>query len=518
MLDMISKNIKGDCMETPTELKPSDLDSAMESMHIGIVALDHKYQVRHFNPASLTILDLDRDQLVGTRSIDHWKVFKEDDSLFSPDDSVFLLPIQNRSHKPIIVGLKNRQGMDVWISLKSIKVSDSDGKIFTYILSFTEVTDLIRAKELLKKTGRQVLFEKQRYEKFIHGLNESMIVRICDNKGKILFANPKFCEITGFSIFEILGMSHQKTHSFLQDATIYDAIWKMVISGQIWKGEIRHGRADKSEYWTETTVIPFFKGDGELEQVMYIEFDVTSRKIAEQSLVATSKLASLGEMAAGVAHEVNNPLAIILSYIEEMEEKTQENELFAPAFLSDILKIKQTALRIASIVKSLRTFSRNVENDPFEFVDLKFIIDEALGLCKERFKQQGIEVRIENIPCVKMECRVPQVGQVFFNLLSNAFDAVSNQAKPWVEITAYQPDPHKICICVTDSGNGIEEHVASRIMQPFFTTKEIGKGTGLGLSISSGIALSHGGQLRLNHRHPNTQFVLELPLCQKKNI
>ncbi len=232
-----------------------------------------------------------------------------------------------------------------------------------------------------------------------------------------------------------------------------------------------------------------------------------------KELVLSSKMASLGEMAGGVAHEINNPLAIIrgkasfLMKLEAAGEVNQEN------LRGSLQKIVETADRIAKIVSGLRSFSRNAEKDPWQYVQLDQIVSDTLSLCAERFKHHGIELRVDAVPNLLLECRATQVSQVLLNLLNNAHDAIEKSGDRWVHLS-FIPTADKIQMCVTDSGNGIPPAVADKLMMPFFTTKEVGKGTGLGLSISRGIVEDHGGTLSLDRACRNTRFVMDLPLRQ----
>ena len=170
--------------------------------------------------------------------------------------------------------------------------------------------------------------------------------------------------------------------------------------------------------------------------------------------------------------------------------------------------------RVAKIVKGLRSFARNGSKDPMQEVETEKIISETLELCFERFKYGEIQLQITKIVSGKIICRESQISQVLLNLLNNAYDAVTEMPlkDKWVKVEVTESDVHNnILIYITDCGPGIPKDIASKILEPFFTTKETGKGTGLGLSISVGIVEEHGGKLYLDHGHDNTRFVLELP-------
>ncbi len=242
--------------------------------------------------------------------------------------------------------------------------------------------------------------------------------------------------------------------------------------------------------------------------------DLTEKKQQEMLVVQQSKLASLGEMAGGVAHEINNPLAIISGYAGRIKKRLTALEPRDEMMLKDITMIFDTSMRIAKIVAGLRTFSRNAQKDPFVLTNMADVVTESLGLCSERFKINGVDLRVGTLPTIMAECRPTEISQVLVNLLNNAYDAVQEYEEKWVSIGLYLHDPEHLCFTITDSGKGIPPNVLEKIMQPFFTTKEQGKGTGLGLSISKGIAQMHGGDIRYDRHASNTTFDFLIALKQ----
>jgi PAS domain S-box-containing protein len=247
-----------------------------------------------------------------------------------------------------------------------------------------------------------------------------------------------------------------------------------------------------------------------------IERDRTHRLLQKQQMqmIASSKLAALGEMAAGLAHEINNPLAIIQGRAEQLK-LIVESRIQDPELLRDIsLSIQGTTRRISKIIRGLKTFARDAENEPFESVAVGSIVEDTLQLCRERFKNSAVDLRLGPVPKeLALLCRPVQVSQVLLNLLNNSNDAIEKLADRWVAI-GIEDRGNEISIAVEDSGPGIPEGLRGRIMEPFFTTKDPNRGTGLGLSISIGIAEGHGGRLALDPDAPHTRFVLSLPKAQ----
>lgn len=229
-------------------------------------------------------------------------------------------------------------------------------------------------------------------------------------------------------------------------------------------------------------------------------------------LISASKFAALGEMAGGIAHEINNPLAVIDGLAEQLQIM---GENCPPQLRKEMLEsISSSVSRISKIISGLRKISRDASRDPTAHSLVVNLIHDVLGICRERFINSGVSLDTE-IPeqAIFIECRAVEIGQVLLNLLNNAFDAVRDEAQRWVKVSLLAGNLD-IEIRVTDSGKGIPEALQEKIFQPFFTTKPVGQGTGIGLSISRGIAEAHGGTLTYELAGGHTSFVLRLPKRQ----
>jgi signal transduction histidine kinase len=240
--------------------------------------------------------------------------------------------------------------------------------------------------------------------------------------------------------------------------------------------------------------------------------DITHKKHLEEQLARTEKLAAVGQLAAGVAHEINNPLGGILVYSYLLLEDLSPSQ---PERLQ-VEKIIREATRCKEIVQGLLEFSRHM---PSKLIPLQInaILDEALSLVSDHLLFQNIDlVRNFQSELPPILGDKSKLEQVFINLLMNCAEAMQGEGRLLVA-TVLQAGDQLLQIRFRDSGPGIPENYLSRLFDPFFTTKEVGKGVGLGLSISYGIIQKHRGRISVEQTGPHgTTFLIELPVVQKE--
>lgn len=351
-----------------------------------------------------------------------------------------------------------------------------------------------------------------------------MGICLVDLERRILDINPAFERMMGYTVGELKG----KTFAGLmypEDDALNLTLHTQLLSGErnTYHMDRRYIRKNGTILWTRLTVSLLRDKAGKPEMTMGIVEDITEKKQAEQKLMEqqhqlaqSSKMTALGEMAGGIAHEINNPLNVVQFRAQQIMTvaKGLSDSQIATKISENAENIDKNVKRIYSIVKGLQAFARKADQDPFETVSLNWLIDEAIDLVKERFRYQNVDLRVTRASDgVDVECRPTQILQVLVNLLNNAFDAVQALPEKWVGLEVRDVG-HAVEILVTDSGNGIPEDVSAKMFTTFYTTKPAGKGTGLGLSISKGIMESHRGLLKLDRECKNTRFVLGLPKRQ----
>lgn len=383
-----------------------------------------------------------------------------------------------------------------------------------FLLVFSTLTFLFFS---IRKAQMELVKKTESYNILVQGLNEAAIVAITDANGIIVYSNEKFCEISGHSHEELIGSNHRILNSGFHPKVFFSDMWNTITDGKVWKGEICNRKKNGELYWVDSIVMPLNDESGE-RQYMAVKIDITERKKNAEALIQSSKMATLGAMSGGMAHEINNPLAIIQGKTEKVRNEILKPNFTAEAVVLEIDKISVNVERISRIVKSLISFSSESNGDQYLKMSVDTIVENTLNLCREKFKDNSIDLRVGELPKVDIYCCGTQIEQVLLHLLSNAFDAVEHLEHKWVSIDVTTDEFNNIRFIVTDSGSGIPDSIIHKIMDPFFTTKTVGKGTGLGLSLSYGIAERHNGKLWVDAHSPNTRFVLELPLDRPTSL
>lgn len=242
------------------------------------------------------------------------------------------------------------------------------------------------------------------------------------------------------------------------------------------------------------------------EKAVVIGVDITELTKLKDHVSFTQKLANLGEMFAGIIHDINNPLMMIEANIKRAKKKINDDEI------NELLtKVEMSSQKISKIVKGIKVYIRQDGTaEPHVKENLGKIVDDALVICENKLKENMVAVTFDpKINQMEVSCHFTQIFQVFVNLISNAIDAISGLQEKSIEITAKDLGD-RIQVRFIDSGNGIPKEIQEKMFNAFFTTKDRGVGSGLGLSLCRKILEAHGGSLTIDDSAPRTTFVVEL--------
>ncbi len=364
------------------------------------------------------------------------------------------------------------------------------------------------------------------------GEREALIKNILDSSQDCIITLDYMGQIIEFNnaaekIFSIRrsDIKGQSIFTLIQSGTLFEKL-KLCFLEQTAQEIVFFRRAIKENMQINGVDIffeVFFNKEGSGLSAIYPLYlkDLTQQIQAEElieksraQIEASSKLSSLGEMAGGMAHEINTPLAVIQMRTDQLLESLSEEEVVDKVFFAKALNaIDQTVRKISKIVRGLKTFARDGKTDSMEESSIHQIVDDTFTLCRERFYNNEVTLNFKSLGDVKIFCRPVELSQVLLNLLNNAFDAIQELNEKWIVVDLVSSET-EIYLSVTDSGQGIPLDLQNKLMQPFFTTKEVGKGTGLGLSISKGLVEGHSGQLLIDNTSLNTKFTIIIPKHQ----
>ncbi|MCD6580520.1 MAG: PAS domain S-box protein [Desulfuromusa sp.] len=397
----------------------------------------------------------------------------------------------------------------------------------------------------------------------------SATIAITDSAGTIIYVNQKFTEMTGYTKSEALGQNPRilKGKDGLTD---YKEMWKTLLAGRQWRGDFHNKRKNGEFFWERAAISPILDKDGNITHFLAIKEDITERKAIEQALersvaesvqMATTlefvnaelkstqsqmlqreKMASIGQLAAGVAHEINNPIGFVSSnlrsldkYIKKLtsylglleknikekapdiwqEIKPERKKLKIDFLLEDcddlIVESLDGSERVRKIVQNLKTFSR-VDQAEEQLADLNECLESTIAIVWNEIKYKAtLEKDLAELP--DLYCSPQELSQVFTNILVNAAQAIEKDGL--IKIRSWLEDD-SIFISIQDNGSGIATENLEKIFEPFFTTKEVGEGTGLGMSISYEIVKKHGGGILIDSElGKGTTFTISLPLDQE---
>jgi PAS domain S-box-containing protein len=324
-------------------------------------------------------------------------------------------------------------------------------------------------------------------------------IEITDPQARFIYVNPAWEKVTGYNRTEVAGRSPALLRSGTLPEAFYEAIWQTIQGGEVYSGAFPGRRKDGTLFDQELTVWPVRNREGEMVHIVGLRRDVTEKTRTEHALRISERMASVGTLAAGIAHEINNPLTYVLISLRFAQAELQEmDDQSRPEIREALERALEGAERVNAIVKELRVFSR--PNDrTLTVIDPRSVLESALRLVDNDIRHRAHLVReFRAIPDVLGNDA--RLSQVFLNLLVNAVQALESCARERSEITVRTSTDDKgfAVIEISDTGVGIAPEHLSKIFDPFFTTKPVGLGTGIGLSICHGIVKSMNGVIEVD--------------------
>jgi PAS domain S-box-containing protein len=385
---------------------------------------------------------------------------------------------------------RRKDGTAMWALMKSVPMQSDDGQYAGVLAMLTDITDRVRGDTSLRQSERNFrsLVERLPGHVFVH------------RDGVVVYANAAFLEWLGYgSLQEVVGRAAVDAFAHPDERErLRERIRNVSLGGQSPRFDARLVRRDGSVRMVESMTVRL-DFDGAPSSVILVR-DVTEERALQQRLVLAERMASMGTLAAGVAHEINNPLAYVTWNLEALEEEVREaadGRLASerPQLQKTISEARDGVDRVRKIVRGLKTFSRP-EEDERTPIDLREVLDLAVNMTFNELRHRAQLVK-DYRPTPAVLGNEGRLGQVFINLLLNAAQAIpeGHASSHEIRVVTLTDASGRAVVEVKDTGSGIQPDVLGRIFDPFFTTKAVGEGTGLGLSISHSIVTSLGGEI-----------------------
>lgn len=316
-------------------------------------------------------------------------------------------------------------------------------------------------------------------------------LQITDAEGKIIYVNPAYERAFGFSKDELIGQNPNIVSSGKHSKRFWGKVWQSISEGNIWKGEIVNRNKKGELIYIELIISPIIDPSGRVAGYLGSHRDITEKRHLEEQLIRSQKMENIGTLAAGIAHEVGNPLTSISSLVQVIQRTTDDT------FAKDKLElVKNQINRIAKIIRELVDFSRPSHYEE-KWVDLNKMIKEVVNITRYGRKARHVNFKLELQDKLPLIYVVPdQLIQVFINIVINALDAIETESGA-ITIESRRDAKYVYCV-IKDTGKGIHEDEIDKIFDPFYTTKKVGEGTGLGLWVSYGIVKNLGGNISVD--------------------
>jgi len=430
------------------------------------------------NKAACTDLGYSREELLNLNVLDIDTTFDLEGlerlwGNLNPDDAIIIETTHQRKDGSIF---------PVEVNIAKFPLEDQ----MVFLALARDITNRRQTQEQLRKLWRAI---EQSHNTVV----------ITNTQGQIEYSNPKFTELTGYSLKEILGQSSNILKSGQHPPEFYRQLWDTIESGEVWQGEFHNMKKNGELYWEFAAISPVRDTAGQITHYVKVAEDITNRKQTEEALLQASRMETAATLAGGVAHKVNNLMTAVLGYAELLKSQLGDN----PEALNILTTISTSARQTGDLAQEMLAFARGGKYQ-LRILNLNKIIQEVLQL-----RQRDLPAQIEieqnlTLDLWNTEADPTQMSQVILNLLTNAVEAVEDKGR--ITITTenltvdnttpnqsdLEPGPY-ICCTVQDTGCGMDADILARVFEPFFTTKF--QGRGMGLAAVFGIVKNHGGQI-----------------------
>lgn len=457
----------------------NDMSNFMGSTRIGTIFLDKRMCIRRFTPAitkEIHLLEVDYG-----RPIEHISHQFKYETLV--DDARHVL----RTLEPLEKEIQSMDG--TWYSMRILPYRTEDNFTSGVVLTFVDITDLKAVNEELLKLSYAVE-------------QSPSMTTIMDVQGLVEYTNPQFTEVTGYSMHEAKGQDIRQYTEWIPGEPMLDDILMTVKSGDVWKGELKSFKKNGEFYWESVKIIPIKDKKGGIIHFVKLSEDISERKNAEEMLRKTEMLSAVGQLAAGIAHEIRNPLTALKGFTKLLSSKENSNPSYIGIMLDELDRIEQIVSELLVLAKP----------QAIDFVEnrLEPILQDVMMLLETQAIMNNVEIRTELLPDLKVLCVENQLKQVFINVLKNAIEAMPSGGE--IQVSMLSGEERNVIVRFRDNGTGIPESKLAKLGEPFYSTKD--KGTGLGLMVSYKIIENHQGTIRFESEEgKGTTVVISIPLC-----
>ncbi|OIJ12948.1 hypothetical protein BKP35_10310 [Anaerobacillus arseniciselenatis] len=398
---------------------------------------------------------------------------------------------------------KAKDGTFYWVHTQIVPFLNKHGKPYQYVTIRNDITDRKMTEENLRQTLEQLAETNKELADIKYALDSSSILAMTNEKGIITYVNDTFCEISKYSREELIGEDHGKLNSNYHPREFFKNMWSTIGRGEIWKGEVKNIAKDGKEYWVDTTIVPFLNEKGKPYQYVAIRNDITDRKKVEEMVLRSEKLSLIGELAAGVAHEIRNPLTSLKGYTEFLQDDTEEEEKkqYFDILLEEIERINFIVEEFMLLAKPkvLQFSNKNILS----------IINQTITFLQTEAKYKKVTIISDfKLEEAIVKCDENQLKQVFLNMIKNGIEAMPDGGKLHIKVRTVD---QFVEVEFKDEGIGIPKEKLKMLGEPFYSTKE--KGNGLGLMVSYKIIHDHKGEVTVDSAEgKGTTFKISLPV------